>query len=161
MLLLPVLLSSRRDLPLSLPFLLLLPLPLPFSLPFSLLLPLPLSLPFLLLLPLPLPFSLPFSLLLPLPFSLPLPSPSPSPLLLGTPRLQPWVSHPVPKERGFSPWGMLGSTNRVPTPTSGRMHLVFFLPFRRDLLYLCRCSSPPQPINSHTHHPKPANSITS
>jgi hypothetical protein len=28
------------------------------------------------------------------------------PLLLGNPRLQPWVSQPFPPSGGFSPWGM-------------------------------------------------------
>jgi hypothetical protein len=37
-------------------------------------------------------------------------------LLLGSPRLKPWVSQPQ-KRRGFSPWGMPSSPARKPAPT--------------------------------------------
>ena len=57
------------------------------------------------------PWGMPLSLPPPLPLPplspLPLSSFLPPPLLLGTPRLQPWVSQPRSKKRGFSPWGML------------------------------------------------------
>jgi hypothetical protein len=39
-------------------------------------------------------------------------------LLLGTPRLQPWVSQIQPEIRGFSPWGM--SSYPEATSFSGR-----------------------------------------